>query len=53
MDGPINKVAFLTCTALLSSKVSEPMGMMAAAIPVAPLGMGLCTMIFKNKFSKE
>lgn len=53
MGGPINKVAFLTCTALISSKVTEPMGMMAAAIPVAPLGMGLCTMIFRNKFSKE
>ncbi|MDE5553160.1 MAG: fructose-specific PTS transporter subunit EIIC, partial [Malacoplasma sp.] len=53
MGGPINKVAFLTCTALISSKITEPMGMMAAAIPVAPLGMGLCTMIFRKKFSDE
>ncbi|QZX49106.1 fructose-specific PTS transporter subunit EIIC [Mycoplasma sp. E35C] len=53
MGGPINKVAFLTCSALITSKVYEPMGMMAAAIPVAPLGMGLCTMIFKKKFNEN
>lgn len=53
MGGPINKVAFLTCTALISSKLYEPMGMMAAAIPVAPLGMGLCTMIFRKKFDDQ
>ena len=53
MGGPINKVAFLTCTALISSKVYQPMGLLAAAIPVAPLGMGLCTMIFKNKFNQN
>lgn len=53
MGGPINKVAFLTCSALITSKIYEPMGMMAAAIPIAPLGMGLCTLIFRNKFASE
>lgn len=53
MGGPINKVAFLTCSALISSKIYQPMGMMAAAIPVAPLGMGLCTVIFRNKFNEQ
>lgn len=53
MGGPINKVAFLTCTSLITSKVYEPMGMMAATIPVAPLGMGLCTMIFRQKFNEQ
>ena len=53
MGGPINKVAFLTCTALISSKVYQPMGLLAAAIPVAPLGMGLCTLIFKRKFNEN
>lgn len=45
MGGPVNKVAFLTSTALVSTQVYEPMGMMAAAIPVAPIGMGITTLI--------
>lgn len=53
MGGPINKVAFLTCTTLITSQVYEPMGMIAAAIPVAPLGMGLCTQIFRSKFNEQ
>ncbi len=53
MGGPINKVAFLTCSALITSKIYQPMGMMAAAIPVAPLGMGLCTLIFRPKFNEQ
>ncbi|WGI36827.1 PTS fructose transporter subunit IIABC [Mesomycoplasma lagogenitalium] len=53
MGGPINKVAFLTSTALVSSKIFEPMGMVAAAIPVAPLGMGFATIIFRKKFTEQ
>ncbi|WP_052663073.1 PTS fructose transporter subunit IIABC [Mycoplasmoides pirum] len=53
MGGPINKVAFLTCTTLITSQIYEPMGMIAAAIPVAPLGMGLCTLIFRHKFDEQ
>ncbi|MBG0730849.1 fructose-specific PTS transporter subunit EIIC [Mycoplasma sp. 'Moose RK'] len=53
MGGPINKVAFLTSTALVSAQVFEPMGIAAAAIPVAPLGMGLATIIFRKKFNSE
>ncbi|MGZ9428641.1 PTS fructose transporter subunit IIABC [Mycoplasma sp. 480] len=53
MGGPINKVAFLTSTALVAQKVFEPMGMVAAAIPVAPLGMGLATIIFRKKFNEQ
>lgn len=53
MGGPINKVAFLTCSTLISSQIYEPMGIMAAAIPIAPLGMGLCTMIFRKKFNEN
>lgn len=53
MGGPINKVAFLTCSTLITSKIYQPMGMMAAAIPVAPLGMGVCTFIFKHKFNEN
>ncbi|ATP59796.1 PTS fructose transporter subunit IIABC [Mesomycoplasma dispar] len=53
MGGPVNKVAFLTSTALVSTKIYEPMGMMAAAIPVAPFGMGIATLIWRKKFSQE
>lgn len=53
MGGPVNKVAFLTSTALVSTQVYEPMGMMAAAIPVAPIGMGITTLIWRRKFTKE
>ncbi|MFN3044667.1 fructose-specific PTS transporter subunit EIIC [Mycoplasmoides gallisepticum] len=52
MGGPVNKVAFLTCATLITSNIYEPMGMMAAAIPIAPLGMGLCTLIFRKKFNE-
>ncbi|UUM19896.1 fructose-specific PTS transporter subunit EIIC [Mycoplasma sp. 1578d] len=53
MGGPINKVAFLTSTALVSQKIFQPMGMVGAAIPVAPLGMGLATLIFRKKFNNN
>ncbi|WP_434341906.1 fructose-specific PTS transporter subunit EIIC [Mycoplasma putrefaciens] len=51
MGGPINKIAFVTCSALITQQIYEPMGAMAAAIPVAPLGMGLATVIFKKFFN--
>ncbi|WP_347938211.1 fructose-specific PTS transporter subunit EIIC [Mycoplasma feriruminatoris] len=51
MGGPINKIAFVTCSALITEKIYEPMGAMAAAIPVAPLGMGLTTLLFKKFFN--
>ena len=53
MGGPVNKIAFLTSTALITQNILEPMGMMAAAIPVAPLGMGVCTLIFRHKFDEN
>ena len=53
MGGPINKVAFITGSTLISSHVYEPMGMVAASIPVAPIGMALCTMIFRKKFNEN
>ncbi|QVK09077.1 PTS fructose transporter subunit IIABC [Mycoplasma mycoides] len=51
MGGPVNKIAFVTCSALITEKIYEPMGAMAAAIPVAPLGMGLTTLLFKKFFN--
>lgn len=53
MGGPINKIAFVTCSALITENILEPMGMMAVAIPVAPLGMGLCTLMFRKYFDSE
>ncbi|WP_368486344.1 fructose-specific PTS transporter subunit EIIC [Spiroplasma sp. DGKH1] len=53
MGGPINKVAFLACTGLIGSKVYTPMGAMACAIPVAPLGMGMATWIFRPLYNDE
>lgn len=53
MGGPINKIAFVTCTLLIEQGIQQPMGAMAAAIPVAPLGMGLSTIIFKRFFNKD
>ncbi|MGL5205736.1 MAG: PTS fructose transporter subunit IIABC [Metamycoplasmataceae bacterium] len=53
MGGPINKIAFVMSSALLTQNINNPMGMIAAAIPVAPIGMGISTIVYKNYFSKE
>ncbi|WP_338983797.1 fructose-specific PTS transporter subunit EIIC [Spiroplasma endosymbiont of Othius punctulatus] len=53
MGGPINKIAFVTSAALVTEGVNQPMGAMAAAIPVAPIAMGLTTIIFARFFDKE
>ncbi|MGL4343547.1 MAG: fructose-specific PTS transporter subunit EIIC [Metamycoplasmataceae bacterium] len=64
MGGPVNKIAFITCSSLLTINIilpdgssqlgiGNPMGMMAAAIPIAPIGMGLSTIIHKKYFSQE
>ncbi|MGL5591200.1 MAG: PTS fructose transporter subunit IIABC [Mycoplasmoidaceae bacterium] len=55
MGGPINKIAFITASALLtlSTPINEPMGMVAAAIPIAPLGMGIATFVYRKHFTNE
>lgn len=55
MGGPINKIAFITCSALLTQtpQITNPMGMMAAAIPIAPIGMGLATIFYKKHFDEQ
>lgn len=53
MGGPINKIAFLTSSALVTLKIYEPMGSIAAGIPVAPLAMGLSTVIARKFFNKN
>ncbi|ASD24132.1 PTS fructose transporter subunit IIC [Cryobacterium sp. LW097] len=51
MGGPINKTAFLFGSALIASGNPAPMGMVAAAIAVPPLGMGLATVIRRRFFT--
>ena len=45
MGGPFNKVAFLFSIGMIASGQTQFMGAMACAIPVAPLGMGLATVL--------
>lgn len=52
MGGPINKVAFLTAAGLIKTNPTF-MGALAAGIPVAPLGMGLTTLIFRKHFNES
>lgn len=51
MGGPVNKIAFLTASGLITADRPEFMGALAAGIPVAPLGMGLTTLIFRKHFN--
>ncbi|WP_338975507.1 fructose-specific PTS transporter subunit EIIC [Spiroplasma endosymbiont of Monopis laevigella] len=55
MGGPINKVAFLAASTTITADPSSQlfMGAVAAAIPVAPLGMGLTTLIFRKFFNES
>ncbi|MBY7924325.1 fructose-specific PTS transporter subunit EIIC [Vibrio fluvialis] len=45
MGGPFNKVAFLFSVGMIASGQTQFMGAMACAIPVAPLGMALATVL--------
>jgi len=55
MGGPINKVAFLAASTTITTSASSQlfMGAVAAAIPVAPIGMGLTTLIFRKFFHEN
>lgn len=55
MGGPFGKVAFLFSVGLIADGQTQFMGAQAMAIPVAPLGMGIATIIAKKKgiFSKD
>ena len=54
MGGPFNKVAFLFSIGMIANGQTQFMGAMACAIPVAPLGMALSTVIGRkmNLFSE-
>ena len=52
MGGPVNKMAGTTATAMI---VVDPrlMGAVATAIPIAPLGCGLATLIGRKMFTEK
>ncbi|MFD2658229.1 fructose-specific PTS transporter subunit EIIC [Gracilibacillus thailandensis] len=52
MGGPVNKVAFLFGAAMIGEGNYEIMGPIAVAIAVPPIGLGLATIMFKNKFEQ-
>ncbi|MDE7433753.1 MAG: hypothetical protein K2M43_01220 [Mycoplasmoidaceae bacterium] len=52
MGGPINKIAVATGSCLIAVD-PRIMGACAAAIPVAPLGCGLATLIFRKVFDAD
>ncbi len=55
LGGPINKIAVLTATALISAPGASTgdggllMGSVGAAIPIAPMGSGLASILFGRK----
>lgn len=53
MGGPINKVAFLFGVASIAAGDPVIMGAVACAIPVAPLALGVSTLISKSYYSEE
>ncbi|MDQ7982837.1 MAG: fructose PTS transporter subunit IIB [Spiroplasma sp.] len=53
LGGPINKIASFGATALIAVDGGKAMGASAAAFAVAPLGAGLASFIFKNKFKDD
>lgn len=53
MGGPVNKVAFLFAGGMIAVDQGKVMGLAAAAIPVAPLGMSLATLIGRHLFTKQ
>ncbi|UOQ84860.1 PTS fructose transporter subunit IIABC [Gracilibacillus salinarum] len=50
MGGPFNKVAFLFGSAMIAEGNYEIMGPIAVSICIPPIGMGLATMLNKNKY---
>lgn len=53
MGGPINKVAFLFGVASITANAPQIMGIVACAIPVPPLVVGIATLINSKNFSSD
>lgn len=52
MGGPFNKTAFAFSGGLIAAGNAAPMGMIAAAIAVPPLGVGLASVLRRKWFTK-
>jgi PTS system fructose-specific IIC component len=50
MGGPVNKAAYTFAVGLLSSNVSAPMAAVMAAGMTPPLGLGIASFLFKDRF---
>ena len=53
LGGPVNKAAYATSVALISSGVYEPIAAVMAAGMTPPLAAAVATRLFKNKFTKD
>jgi len=53
MGGPVNKAAFFFGAAMIEQKNYLIMGACAAAICTPPLGLGLATLLNRNRWSEE
>lgn len=53
MGGPVNKAAFFFASGLIEKGNVGPMGAVAAAICIPPLGMGLATLLGRKLWSEE
>lgn len=51
MGGPVNKVAFLFGSAMISEGIYTVMGPVAVAICIPPLGMGVATLLAPKKYT--
>lgn len=53
LGGPVNKAAYATSVALISSGVYEPIAAVMAAGMTPPLAAAVATRLFKSKFTKD
>lgn len=53
MGGPMNKIAYTFGIQMITSGVYEPMAALMVAGMIPPIGLGLATTIFRNKFTKQ
>ncbi|ASP28567.1 PTS system, fructose-specific IIB component [Spiroplasma corruscae] len=53
IGGPINKITFLTGVSLLNEQISEPMAIIGASLPIAPISIGITTLVLRRYFDDE
>ncbi|WP_353949023.1 PTS fructose transporter subunit IIC [Sporolactobacillus sp. Y61] len=53
MGGVMNKIAYTTAVALISTGDGSLMGMAGVAICIPPIGLGVASLVLKHKFSDD